>query len=85
MPTTRIFEDDHRLLRDLAAQTGKQQQEIIHEALDTYQRERLLDGINAGFERLRADKAGWAVELGERRLWETRWLMDLTSDSSSLA
>jgi len=70
MPTTRISENDHRLLQDLATQTGKQHQEILHEALDTYQRERLLDGINAGFERLRADKAEWALEVSERRLWE---------------
>jgi len=70
MPTTRISENDHRLLQDLATQTGKQHQEILHEALDTYQRERLLDGINAGFERLRSNQAEWALEMGERRLWE---------------
>ncbi len=70
MPTTRISEHDHRLLQTLATQTGKQHQEILHDALDTYQRERLLDGINAGFERLRVNKAEWALEMGERKLWE---------------
>ena len=47
MATTRILDSDHALLQALAAQTGKQQQEIIHEALASYHRERLLDEINA--------------------------------------
>lgn len=70
MPTTRISEDDHRVLQNLAAQTGKQHQEIIHEALDNYQRNRLLDGINSAFERLRSNKNDWAREKEERKLWE---------------
>lgn len=70
MPTTRISESDHRVLQRLAEQTGKAHQEIIHEALTTYQRESLLDGINAGFARLRADHGEWTRETGERQLWE---------------
>jgi predicted transcriptional regulator len=70
MPTTRISDTDHRVLQNLATKTGKQHQEIIHEALDTYQRERLLDEINEGFGRLRADKASWAAVKAERRLLE---------------
>jgi predicted DNA-binding protein len=70
MPTTRISESDHKALQTLARQTGKQQQEIIHEALDTYQREKLLDEINAGFERLRSRASDWNAELEERRLWD---------------
>lgn len=69
--TTRISEDDHRVLQALSEQTGKGHQEIIHEALNTYQREALLDGINAGFARLKADPAEWAIEMGERQLWDT--------------
>jgi hypothetical protein len=70
MPTTRISDTDHRVLQDLAIRTGKQHQEIIHEALDSYQRERLLDEINEGYARLRADKASWAELKRERRLLE---------------
>lgn len=70
MPTTRISESDHRVLQTLSAQMGKGHQEIIHEALTTYQREALLDGINAGYAKLRADHSEWALEKGERRLWE---------------
>ena len=70
MPTTRISDTDHRVLQNLATKTGKQHQEIIHEALDTYQRDRLLDEINAGYSRLRADKKSWAALKSERRLLE---------------
>ena len=70
MPTTRISADDHRVLLELAARTGKQHQEIIHEALDNYQRDQLLNGINSAFERLRSNKKGWAEEIAERELWD---------------
>jgi len=70
MPTTRISDSDHRVLQNLATKTGKQHQEIIHEALDTYQRERLLDEINAGYSRLRTDASSWAEVSGERSLLE---------------
>jgi hypothetical protein len=70
MATMRILDTDHQIVQALAERTGKQQQEIIHEALDTYQRESLLDEINAGFARLRSQPAEWDVELQERKLWE---------------
>ncbi len=70
MATTRISESDHRLLQSLANQTGKQHQQIIHEALDTYQREQLLDSINDGYARLKADKTSWADMNEERRFLE---------------
>ncbi len=70
MATMRILDEDHQLVQALAERTGKQQQEIIHEALDTYQREALLDEINAGFARLRSNSAHWDAESEERALWE---------------
>lgn len=77
MATARIFQTDHRLLQQLAEQTGMQQQQIIHDALDTYQRERLLDEINADFDRLRSDSAAWKAEMDERRLWENTLTDDM--------
>ena len=70
MPTTRITDSDHRLLQNLASQTGLQHQEIIHQALDRYQRERILDAINTGFERLRSDQKAWKSARDERALWD---------------
>jgi len=71
MPNTRISEQDHRVLQELSAQTGKPHTEIIHEALDAYQRKALLDAANAGFARLRENKAEWKLELAERKLWDS--------------
>lgn len=70
MPTTRIRESDHQLLQGLAEKTGKQHQEIIHEALDAYERQRLLDEINAAYARLKANPEEWQDELDERRIWD---------------
>ena len=70
MATTRISDDDHRILQALANETGMQQQEIIHEAIGKYQRERLLDAINDGFAKLKADKSAWSEVMGESLLLE---------------
>lgn len=70
MPTTRIRESDHELLQGLAEKTGKQHQQIIHEALDAYQRQRLLDEINVAYGRLKANPEDWEEELDERRAWD---------------
>ncbi|HEY5087780.1 MAG TPA: hypothetical protein VII66_10525 [Gemmatimonadaceae bacterium] len=70
MATTRILDADHKLLRELSEQTGKQQQEIVHDALDMYRRDQLLEEINTAFGRLKADPKAWADELSERRAWD---------------
>lgn len=70
MATARILDADHALLQELAAQTGKQQQEIIHEALEAFHRERLLDDINAAFAQLKRDDAAWGEEQAERKAWD---------------
>lgn len=70
MPTSRILDSDHRLLQQLAQSTGKQHQEIIHEALDSYYRDRLLDETDAAFARLKAQPKAWADELAERAVWD---------------
>lgn len=70
MATARILDADHALLQELAAQTGKQQQEIIHEALEAFHRERLLDDINAAFAQLKCDDAAWGEEQAERKAWD---------------
>lgn len=70
MATTRILDTDHALLQELAAQTGMQHQEIIHEALEAFHRERLLDEINAAFAQLKRDDRAWREEQAERRAWD---------------
>jgi predicted DNA-binding protein len=66
MPTVRIQEEDHTTLRLLAEQTGRQQQEVLHEALDAYSRDYFFQSMNAAYERLKADPIAWQEELAER-------------------
>ena len=82
MPTTRISESDHKVLQALSAQTGKGHQEIIDEALSTYQREALLDGINAGYAKLKTDQSEWAIERGSVNCGNTPSRMALTLSPS---
>ncbi len=70
MATTRIFDTDHALLQTLAKQTGKQHQEILHEALASFHREQMLDDINAAFARLKRDESAWSDEMAERAAWD---------------
>lgn len=70
MPQTRISESSHQLLKSIAAGAGKTFEEVIDDALSAYQRDRLLDEINAGYAALRANAAAWAAEQLERKLWD---------------
>jgi hypothetical protein len=70
MAQTRIMDSDHVLLQELAANTGKQHQEIIHDALEAYHREHLLDEINAAFARVKRDHGAWREEQAERAQWD---------------
>lgn len=70
MATARILDTDHALLQELAAQTGKQHQEIIHEALQAFHRDRMLDDINTAFALLRRDDTAWREEQAERAVWD---------------
>ena len=70
MPLTRISNSDHQILLDLSKKTGMSHQQIIHNALDTYQRDRLLDSINESFARLKANKSAWKEMTTERKQLE---------------
>lgn len=66
MATTRILDADCALLQELSAQTGKQQQGIIHEALAIFHREWLLDDLHTAFAQLKRDDPTWREEQAER-------------------
>jgi hypothetical protein len=70
MAQTRILDSDHALLQELAASTGKQHQEIIHEALEAYHRDRMLDEINAAFAAVKRNDKAWRDEQSERLAWD---------------
>jgi predicted transcriptional regulator len=74
-PTVRISEKSHRVLKELAEQTGQTMMEVLDKALDAYRRQVFLDAVIAGYAALRADPEAWAEHLAERKLWEAT-LMD---------
>lgn len=76
----KISEGTHRVLKQLAVETGWTFEQVIDDALSLYQRERLLRDINAGFAALRADPTAWAAECAEREAWDAT-LADGASES----
>lgn len=57
------------LIRKIAEETGASSEQIVEQALDLLEKERLLDAINAGHAALRRDKRAWNREQRERELW----------------
>lgn len=80
MAQTRIFDSDHALLQKLAASTGKQHQEIIHEALEAFHRDRMLDEINAAFAAVKRDDKARREEQSERLAWDGTAADGVTSE-----
>lgn len=68
--TVRARRETHEKLRRLSAESGKPIPEVLDEAVELLERERLLDATNAAFAALRRDPEAWEAELAERRLWE---------------
>lgn len=69
-PNIRISSHAKATLRELARHEGKPMQAVLDEAIDHYQRERLLDEANAAYARLKCDPEAWKEELAERKLWD---------------
>ena len=68
--TVRISRSTHAALRALAEETDESMTEVLDKAIETYRRQRFLAGLNADFAALRKNKAAWAEELAERRMWD---------------
>jgi hypothetical protein len=61
----RILDSDHALLQGLAASTGKSHEEIIHEALEAYHRDRKLAENNVAFAAGKGDDQACREEQSE--------------------
>ena len=70
MPTTRISNSTHQLLRKLAERSGESMQALLDKAVELYRRQRFLEESNRAFEALRADASAWKGEQAERGLWD---------------
>lgn len=72
MPSTSIRIDEHALamLRKLARRQRQSVQTVLRQAIDSYRREKFLEGANAVFASLKSNPAGWGEEQEERDLWD---------------
>ncbi|MFN2399195.1 MAG: toxin-antitoxin system protein [Gemmatimonadaceae bacterium] len=68
--TVRISLEDREILTALAIQLGKSQQDVLHDALALFRRERLLDSMNEGFAALRGDWGSGPARRMEREDWD---------------
>ncbi len=68
--TMRVTETTHRILRELAGQSGDSMTVIVERAVERYQREQLLSEANDDWAALQADRTA-TVELAiEQALWD---------------
>jgi predicted transcriptional regulator len=79
-PTVRISEASHRLLKELADQTGQTMTDILDKALNAYRRKVFFERLNAGYAELRADPEVWAETEAERKLWDVTLMDGLDPD-----
>jgi hypothetical protein len=79
-PTVPISDASHRLLRELAEQTGQTMTDVLDKALDVYRRKVFFEQLNAGYAALRADPEAWAELEAERKLWDTTLMDGLDPD-----
>jgi hypothetical protein len=79
-PTFPISEASHRLLRELAEQTGQTVTEVLDKALDAYRRKVFFEQLNAGYAELQADPEAWDAREAERKLWDATLMDGLDRD-----
>ena len=68
--TVRITETSHKMLQELAEQSGESMQAVLDKALEQYRRQRFLEAANADYAALRRNPEAWKGELEERKLWD---------------
>ena len=67
--TVRISESYHKTLRELALCDGKSMQAIVEQAIESYRRQRFLEGLSQDFKTLQNDTMALQEELQERKEW----------------
>ena len=72
MPATtiRISPKGQRLLGELARECGASTTEVLEAALESYRRQRFVQGANADMARLRRDKKAWVAFQAELTEWD---------------
>jgi hypothetical protein len=78
--TVRISESTHRLLQEIAKQSGQTMTDVLAKALDTYRRQIFFEKLNAGYAELRASPEAWTEMEMERKQMETTLMDGLVPD-----
>lgn len=78
--TVRISCQAHKLLGELAEQSGESMQAVLDKALESYRRQCFLEGLAADFAALRASPKAWDEELAEREFWDQTLMDDLEDE-----
>ena len=68
--TIRVTNHARDTVREISEITGKRQQEVVDEAVESYRRQILLEKANHAYAALRSDKEAWQTELKEREAWD---------------
>jgi hypothetical protein len=69
-PTVPISDASHRILQELAEQTGQTMTEVLDKVLSAYHRKVFFEQLNAGYAALRADPEASAALAEERKYWD---------------
>ena len=70
----RISSQSYKVLKSLTKEKGQSMQSVIDQAIEDLRRRKVLEATNSAFSALKADKAAWSEEPGERELWENTLL-----------
>lgn len=76
MTTAKISQNSARILERLQGRYHKPKTVLIDLALKKYEDQILLEEINEGYARLKADKKAWEEELKERQELECKLYHD---------
>ena len=68
--TVRISPSYQKMLRELALRDGNSMQAIVEQAIESYRRQRFLEGLSQDFKTLQNDTMAWQAELKERKEWD---------------
>lgn len=66
----RISEQGHKILAELAQEGKSSMTDVLDTVLLAEKRRRFFEGINAGYQELKADSNEWQQELAERTLYD---------------
>lgn len=76
MQSVPIGDRQHKVLKDLSAQTDRPMADLLSEAIEDLRRKFILEATNEAYRVLREDQQAWADEMAERELWDNATVAD---------